>query len=383
MKIKTYIADNMQEALYKIKSDMGKDAVILQTKHIRKGGLFGLFSKSQVEVVAANDITVSQSPIQKPPLYNAVNESTAPVRPAGFTEILDIKNELVQVKDMIKNLYSNNAKSGLPPETAFSPVLDTFYNKMVAMEIDRELIKNIFGKVTEVLKPEEMQDNDAVFEAIKNEIISQIGKVEPIQLDRGQNEIVAFIGPTGVGKTTTIAKLAAKFALYYGKKVALITTDNFRVGAIEQLRTYGDLLEIPVEVVHDSDGINKALNNVKGYELVLIDTMGSSPNNKMQIKRIKNLLDAINPTDTYMVISATTKNNDISDILNNYREINFKKLIITKLDETKTYGTILNAVKMSNGHLSYFTVGQNVPDDIEIASAEKLACMILGERTHV
>lgn len=382
MKIKTYIADNMQEALYKIKSDMGKDAVILQTKHIRKGGLFGLFSKTKVEVVAANDIAVSQSPMKKS-LYNTINEAVTVAKPAGFTEILDIKNELGEVKDMIKNLYSNNTQKSTPSETGFSPVFDRFYDKMAAMEIDKELIKKIFDRVSENLKPEDLQDNNAVFNAIKNELISQVGKIEPIQLDRGQNAIVAFIGPTGVGKTTTIAKLAAKFALYHERRVALIATDNFRVGAIEQLRTYGELLEIPVEEVHSNDGIGKALDRLKGYDLVLIDTMGSSPNNKMQIKKIKSLLDAVNPTDIYMVISATTKNNDISDIINSYREINFKKLIVTKLDETKTYGTILNAVKMADGNLSYFTVGQNVPDDIEIASAEKLAGMILGENVHV
>jgi flagellar biosynthesis protein FlhF len=254
---------------------------------------------------------------------------------------------------------------------------------MMAMEINEELINGIFSKVSQALKPEELKDENVLFTTIKNELISQIGKIEPIHLTEDKNVIVAFIGPTGVGKTTTIAKLAAKFTLYHEKKVAMITADTFRVGAIEQLKTYGELLEIPVEVIYGNDDIKTALNRVKGYDLVLIDTMGSSPNNKMQIKKVKSLLDAVNPTDIYMVISATTKSRDIGDILNNYKELNFNKLIITKLDETRTYGTIMNAVKMTDSNLSYFTVGQNVPDDIEIASAEKLAGMILGENTYV
>jgi flagellar biosynthesis protein FlhF len=383
MKIKTYVANNMQEALYKIKSDLGKDAIILQTKHIRKGGILGFFSRSMVEVVAANDLAVTQTPSKKAYTNTRIHETVPPIQPTGSIEFQDIKNDLGEVKDMIKNLYSNHLQKSLVSEWGFSPVFERFYKKMMAMEINEELINSIFSKVSQALKPEELKDENVLFTTIKNELISQIGKIEPIHLSEDKNVIVAFIGPTGVGKTTTIAKLAAKFTLYHEKKVAMITADTFRVGAIEQLKTYGELLEIPVEVIYGNDDIKTALNRVKGYDLVLIDTMGSSPNNKMQIKKVKSLLDAVNPTDIYMVISATTKSRDIGDILNNYKELNFNKLIITKLDETRTYGTIMNAVKMTDSNLSYFTVGQNVPDDIEIASAEKLAGMILGENTYV
>ncbi|RKL62941.1 flagellar biosynthesis protein FlhF [Thermoanaerobacteraceae bacterium SP2] len=383
MKIKTYVANNMQEALYKIKSDLGKDAIILQTKHIRKGGILGFFSRSMVEVVAANDLAVTQTPSKKAYTNTRIHETVPPIQPTGSIEFQDIKNALGEVKDMIKNLYSNHLQKSLVSEWGFSPVFEMFYKKMMAMEINEELINSIFSKVSQALKPEELKNENVLFTTIKNELISQIGKIEPIHLSEDKNVIVAFIGPTGVGKTTTIAKLAAKFTLYHGKKVAMITADTFRVGAIEQLKTYGELLEIPVEVIYGNDDIKTALNRVKGYDLVLIDTMGSSPNNKMQIKKVKSLLDAVNPTDIYMVISATTKSRDIGDILNNYKELNFNKLIITKLDETRTYGTIMNAVKMTDSNLSYFTVGQNVPDDIEIASAEKLASMILGENTYV
>lgn len=383
MKIKTYVANNMQEALYKIKSDLGKDAIILQTKHIRKGGILGFFSRSMVEVVAANDLAVTQTPSKKAYTNTRIHETVPPIQPTGSIEFQDIKNDLGEVKDMIKNLYSNHLQKSLVSEWGFSPVFERFYKKMMAMEINEELINSIFSKVSQALKPEELKDENVLFTTIKNELISQIGKIEPIHLTEDKNVIVAFIGPTGVGKTTTIAKLAAKFTLYHEKKVAMITADTFRVGAIEQLKTYGELLEIPVEVIYGNDDIKTALNRVKGYDLVLIDTMGSSPNNKMQIKKVKSLLDAVNPTDIYMVISATTKSRDIGDILNNYKELNFNKLIITKLDETRTYGTIMNAVKMTDSNLSYFTVGQNVPDDIEIASAEKLAGMILGENTYV
>ena len=207
-------------------------------------------------------------------------------------------------------------------------------------------------------------------------------KTEPIELTNSKN-IVAFVGPTGVGKTTTIAKLAAHFSLYKEKKVAMITADTFRVGAIEQLKLYGDLLEIPVLVIYRPEDIKNMLLDLSGFDLLLVDTMGFSPNNRMQIKKIKGLLDVIDPTDIHIVISAATKNQDMIQILNNYKELNYKKLIITKLDETKSYGMILNALKTTGCSLSYLTAGQNVPDDIEIASAEKIADMILEEGKNV
>ncbi len=210
-----------------------------------------------------------------------------------------------------------------------------------------------------------------------------MGRTAPIELTDGNRSIVAFVGPTGVGKTTTIAKLAAGFSLYRGKRVAMITADTFRVGAIEQLRLYGELLEIPVQTIYNTDDARRIMDELKDYDLILVDTTGTSPSNKMQIKKTKGLLDAISPTDVHMVISAATKDQDMDEILNSYKEMHYSKLLVTKLDETRTYGTILNAIKMTNCPLSYITSGQNVPDDIEIASSEKIAEMILGGVKYV
>jgi flagellar biosynthesis protein FlhF len=163
----------------------------------------------------------------------------------------------------------------------------------------------------------------------------------------------------------------------------MITADTFRVGAIEQLKLYGDLLEIPVLVVYRPEDIKHILADLNDYDLLLVDTMGFSPNNRMQIKKIKGLLDFMNPHDIHVVISAATKNQDMVDILKNYKELQYKKIIITKLDETKSYGMVLNALNIAGCKLSYFTMGQNVPDDIEIASADKIADMILGESEDV
>ena len=381
MKIKTYVAENIQEAFYKVKSEMGKDAVILKTKYIKKGGFMGLFAKRMVEVVAANDIkTNSELPLkQELPTFQPINAKSA--ESVEDAEIDDLKTDIKEVKKLLSELYldtkvrqskKNEIDSSMPLP------LKKYYDRLYEMEIDPDIIDMLINNVKNSISDADLNDSAILYETLKKEIVSFVNDTEPILLPN-KNNIVAFVGPTGVGKTTTIAKLATHFSLYKNKKVALLTADTFRVGAIEQLQHYGDLLEIPVHVIHRQEDVKEILAELKDYDLLLVDTMGFNPNDRMKIKRLKGLLDALNPDDVYVVISAATKNRDLIDILNNYRELSYNKIIITKFDETKSYGVILNALKVGNCKLSYFTMGQNVPDDIELPSAGKIASMILGE----
>jgi len=381
VKIKTYVAENIQEAFYKVKSEMGKDAVILKTKYIKKGGFMGLFAKRMVEVVAANDIkTNSELPLkQELPTFQPINAKSA--ESVEDAEIDDLKTDIKEVKKLLSELYldtkvrqskKNEIDSSMPLP------LKKYYDRLYEMEIDPDIIDMLINNVKNSISDADLNDSAILYETLKKEIVSFVNDTEPILLPN-KNNIVAFVGPTGVGKTTTIAKLATHFSLYKNKKVALLTADTFRVGAIEQLQHYGDLLEIPVHVIHRQEDVKEILAELKDYDLLLVDTMGFNPNDRMKIKRLKGLLDALNPDDVYVVISAATKNRDLIDILNNYRELSYNKIIITKFDETKSYGVILNALKVGNCKLSYFTMGQNVPDDIELPSAGKIASMILGE----
>ena len=380
MKIKTYVADNVQEAFYKVKTELGKDAVILQTKQIKKGGFFGFFGKRMVEVIAANDITLKTDIPKKTFLNNSNNFASITkkqIEANNYGSIDEIKNEMEEVKSLLNKMYSEQKKDNSVLNINIPEPFIEHWERMHEMQVDNEVIHKIIENTQRNLSETEITDKTKVLNALKNEIALLIDKVEPIRLLDKKN-IVTFIGPTGVGKTTTIAKLAAHFALYKEKKVAMITADTFRVGAIEQLKLYGDILEIPVYVVHSNTEIENILKNLVDYELLLIDTMGFSPNNRIQIKKVKSLLDYLKPNDIFMVISAATKNTDMIEILNNYRELNYKKIIVTKLDETKSYGTILNAINITGCKLSYLTTGQNVPDDIEVASGDKIADMILG-----
>ncbi|MGI6484886.1 MAG: flagellar biosynthesis protein FlhF [Thermoanaerobacterales bacterium] len=377
MKIRTYVADNVQEAFYKVKSDMGKDALILQTKWVKKGGFLGLFSKTMVEVVAANDINVKKEQTQRP-MSRPVLPNIERIQNKFQSEDLEnIRSDINEVKQMLYKLHDGQkrvADGTFSLPTKFSD----FYGRMISNQVDTKIARDIISSVIKALSKDTVIDDKNIYNAVKNEISDRIGCTSPIDLVYDGCSVVAFVGPTGVGKTTTIAKLASHFALYQGKEVAMITADTFRVGAIEQLKLYGELLGVPVRTIYNFDDTKKIMEELKSYDLLLIDTTGTSPNNKLQIRKTKGLLEALAPTDVYMVISAATKGQDICQILNNYKEMNYNKLLITKLDETNTYGPILNAIEITKCPLSYITSGQNVPDDIEIASSEKIAEMILG-----
>ncbi|MCG0274569.1 MAG: flagellar biosynthesis protein FlhF [Thermosediminibacteraceae bacterium] len=364
MRIKTYIADNIQEALYKVKSELGRDAIILQTRQIKKGGILGLFSKPKVEVIAACDVNRSERPQLKP------NPYAIPLRENHQEKLEDIKNEINEVKDLLKSLSAK-------PFLEIPPPLGEIYQKLTSMEIEKNLIDKMIEGIKQKVTSGDFDKSD-VITYLKNQIVSMIKPAEPIRFLENEPSKIAFIGPTGVGKTTTIAKLAAMYSLNQGKKVALVTADTYRVGAVEQLKTYGDLLEIPVEVIFEPTEVPVVMKKLSDCELILIDTMGTSPRNKMQIKKIKSLIETIKPTEIHMVISVTTKTKDVYEILESYKELNYQKLIFTKLDETRSYGLILNAICSSNCSPSYLTIGQNVPDDIEVASAAKIADLVLG-----
>lgn len=376
MRIKTYIADNMQEAFHRVKKEMGDDAVILQTKRVKKGGFLGLFAKPMVEVVAAKDVKLSPSFNKSKPTKNTL---TKPKLKTSRQSLDNLRADISEVKGLLRALYEKQDNTLNNPRENLTEPLKKYCNLMENMHINSNIIDNILNQIINILSKEDLEDDKKVVAAIKAEIAGKIGKVEPIKLKEDDNTVVAFVGPTGVGKTTTIAKLAANYTLYHDKKVAMVTADTFRVGAVEQLKLYGNLLEIPVIVLYSPDEIAEVLQNLNRYDLTLVDTMGSSPSNKMQIKKVKGFLEKLNPTDVHMVISATTKNQDINDILDNYSELNYEKLIITKLDETTTYGFILNILNRSDCNLSYVTTGQNVPDDIEIADVENIVNLILGD----
>ncbi len=191
--------------------------------------------------------------------------------------------------------------------------------------------------------------------------------------------MIFFIGPTGVGKTTTIAKIAANYSLEKGLNVGLISSDTYRIAAVEQLKVYSDILSVPIEVIYSPKEIHHALDKLYDRDVVLVDTAGRSHKNKEHIEELNLLLNEVREKTVYLVISSTTKFSDLKDILSTYSFIDNYKIIFTKIDEVSTYGPILNIAMKYPEHISYITTGQSVPDDIEVVTSNTILDMLLKE----
>ncbi|MBI5194311.1 MAG: flagellar biosynthesis protein FlhF [Nitrospirae bacterium] len=401
MQIKKYEAVDMQEALKLIKRDLGPDAVILSTREIKKGnGIFGMFSRQVVEVTAARDYSekvkdkaiAAYSPLThpSPPFINVgegkgeglsedlLKEEINRIK-ADFgatpVELREVKTEIGVLKSYVQELLrtgEDEQLKGLPDK------LVIFYRKLVSEGIDVTLS----GRIVRILDSKLSEEQKNNFEQINRlgyELIQKQVKVSgPVyNIEKGQ-KIAVFVGPTGVGKTTTIAKIAAKYTLVDKKKVALVTFDTFRIGAIEQLKIYAKIIGLPVDVVLTPDELPEVVEKRRDADIILIDTAGRNHKDRDYIKEIKAMWSHRLKPDCYLVLASTSSNEVLTDVINRFREIPVSGLLFTKLDEAEKFGIIFNAMIKAQKPLSYFTTGQRVPEDIEPAEAQRLSRLILG-----
>ena len=268
------------------------------------------------------------------------------------------------------------------------------YNKIY--EVNKEHIAKVVSKWTQIpverLTEKESSKLLKLEEKLSKRVIGQLEAIRTISKAVRRSRVglkdpkrpigsFAFLGPTGVGKTTTIAKLAGRLALIEKKKVGLITIDTYRIGAVEQLKTYAEIMNIPFKVVITLKEMENAVSELEDCDVILIDTTGRSSKNTMQISELRAFTQKVNADHIALVISGTTKNRDIQTIINGYSEIGYEKMIITKLDETSSYGCIYNIIKKAQKPIAYITTGQNVPDDIRIPLKSEISKLILGEET--
>ena len=251
-------------------------------------------------------------------------------------------------------------------------------SQMKNNEVDEIYIEQILEEIEDSIKNDASLDN--VLSGVYQKIVLKIGRPHLIDLHAKKKKYIFFIGPTGVGKTTTIAKLASMLKLSSKAKVALVTSDTYRIAAVEQLKTYANILGVPLRVVYSAGEMTEAFEDLKKYDLVLIDTAGRSHNNKEQKEDIHGLLETVpeEEREVFLVMSATTKYRDLVRISQSYSEITKYSLIFTKLDETDAVGNILNIRMLTGASLSYVSWGQNVPDDIGKVDAQKMAKQLLG-----
>lgn len=399
MKVRQFRARTMQEALARVKAEMGREAVLLYTRRFRVGGLFGLFGQEMVEVTAAVDEGRAEVAAAGAPTIKRASES-APLVAAGgavaartaaagavtpFAPRLaaqrasesaeGLETQLETVKEMVSQVIRRLDGSDLLE--GYPECLKQMFNALVAAETETDLAKEIVVRIADLTKRAEF-DNEGAIRILGTYLERMFGRAEPIDTAAGRR-VCALIGPTGVGKTTTIAKLAANFALMEKRKVALITADTYRIAAVEQLKTYGDIIGVPVEVVFTPKELKTAVEMHRDADVILIDTAGRSHRNEMQLSELKAFLDAGTPSETYLVIAVNTSLRDAREILRCYEKVGFDRLIFTKLDETSHFGLMLNLTAQARKPMSYFTTGQNVPDDIEVANPRRIARLILGD----
>jgi flagellar biosynthesis protein FlhF len=421
MLVKRYVVEEVPEALALIRQDLGADAMILSTKKIKTRTFFGMFTKHKIEVVAASadpvDPITSNDKVQRignkirktaqpqaittpPPVAidlvtpdvenspkrgigpyqadavksteKAVGRANVESQTVPFQE--DMLVEIRRLRKMVNRLA--DTKESLPkPLSAIRTIL-------LQQEIDSERVDEIVEELLVSMDDQPWDLSRARFE-VQQFLLQEMGHWGQQATINSNTRIAAFVGATGVGKTTTIAKIAAEQVMKHRKKLALITTDTYRIAAVEQLRTYANILNIPIEVAFTPEDYNKSIESFKNYDLILIDTAGRNYHDQKYVEETTDYFRLVRPQEIYLTLSATSKSSDIYKMINNFSDLNFDKFLFTKLDETMCYGLIYNVMRQYRKPFSYVTDGQGVPDDLSVLTPEKLSNLLIGEDTYV
>lgn len=379
MRVRRFVGDNVAETMGKVKRELGSEAVILQTREFREGGFLGFFGRTKVEITAA----IEETPVAVTPVkhYGKSSEEKKPanerIDPRSPEHSAALEEELKSMRLMLEKM--NKYMQGLEEEKSiWPPTLLTWADYLKKRGINEHLINRLLRQVQQTLPEEAWGDNTKVFKRIEENVRQICSQTGPIQPGIDKPRIVALIGPTGVGKTTTIGKLAAGFSIIDKRKVALITADTYRVAAVEQLKTFGEIIGVPVEVVMTPSGLREALELHADKELIFIDTAGRSPHHELHMSELSAFLDQAKPDFTMLVMSATTQFTDQFQIYQRFADLT-THLIFTKLDETSITGSMINLLGQTTLPTAYLTNGQNVPDDIEVATPERMTYYVLGE----
>jgi len=390
--LKTYHAGSMAEALAAVKRDLGRDAVILHTRSFRKGGLLGFGGRQMWEITASKSVNVPRrrirspqaKPARKAPGKVEVIDGPAHVPTAGYAATTlttsatqDTLSEQVQaLTGMVEKLVRKQTSStaAAVPEELFES-----YLSLVQQEVAEDIAEELVQKVRSQLTGDQLRDKAVIAAKLKDFIAAMIPtSITSIPPAEGKPHTVALVGPTGVGKTTTIAKLAANIKLRQNRRVGLITLDTYRIAAVEQLRTYAQIINVPLQVVMDPSELPEAIERMRDRDAILIDTAGRSPNDTERLWQLKQFLKAAAPDEVHLVLSTTADPKNIENAMERFSPLGVDRLILTKLDEAVSFGMVLSVVRRMNVALSFVTTGQDVPDDIEVTEGSRIAGLILA-----
>lgn len=405
MIIKKFQAKTENDAVEAAKKELGSAVVIMNVRRVKRKGPFGFLLPQLTEVTVALE-EESEQKVQSlrkntdSQNGNAVKaEKAAENRYVAEGELQGQKNferqlENSMIEEKLDSLHSlleqqlkkpeeetEEAPEEETKEDEMSRFIKLVYNTMLDNEVDEKYANLIIDEMEKNNKPGTPFDH--ALADVYQKMILKFGNSQELTESQKGPKVVFFIGPTGVGKTTTIAKIAAEYQLDKKKKVALLTADTYRIAAAEQLRTYAGILEVPFRVIYSAEEISQAVRDFQDYDYIMVDTAGHAHQNEEQREIIKGLIhaaDGLTDTDVFLVLSATTKYNDLKKIVDAYREVTDYRLIFTKLDETEERGNMFNIRLYTGAEICYVTCGQNVPDDLESFNPQKTVKLLLGGR---
>jgi len=412
MIIKKYTAKTEEEAVAQAKAELGENIVIMNVKSAAQKGLFSFLKKPQTEVTvakeeeseryaygggkkkASDDAGLRETFRQVAQVAQAAEAERAPKPQVSRSVPDENRNLLVEKLDSLQSMIEKRlqtdeeddlrepeAEEAEEESSEMERFMKLLYNTMLDNEVDEKYANQIVDEIGKNAKPNLPFDH--ALADVYQKMILKFGKAAPIEKDAKAPRVIFFAGPTGVGKTTTVAKIASRFKVEQKRKVALLTADTYRIAAAEQLRTYASILEVPFRVIYSVDELQAGVRDFMDYDFILVDMAGYSPHNPTLREDMEAFIHGLNENiekEVHLVLSATTKYRDLLNIVDSYKGMENYKIIFTKLDETASLGNLLNVKLHTGAGLSYITCGQNVPDDIEIFNPQKTVKQLLGGR---
>lgn len=401
MIIKKFTGKTEEDAINAAKKELGEGIVVMNVKQVKAKGLFAAFRKKLVEVTVALEDEHEKLANQKKEQINAAltsaatktSEKTLSEEARSIEQKLENLQSLLesQIKATEKHDSAEDTEKNVEKESVaelteadfedseLTKYTKLIYNTMIDNEVDEKYANQLITEMEKVYKQNLPIDN--VLAGIYQRMILKFGKPSPITEAGEGPKVVMFMGPTGVGKTTTIAKLASRYIVEEKKKVALLTADTYRIAAAEQLSTYASILQAPFRIIYTKDELIESIQYYREFDYIFVDTAGHSHQNAEQIQAMKDLIAAVEDVaekQTYLVLSATTKYSDLVKIADKYTAITSYNLIFTKVDETFCVGSMYNLRMHTGASIAYVTSGQNVPDDIETFNPQSTVKQLLG-----
>ena len=364
MDVRTYRADTLQEALAHVRSELGPSAAVLQTREVRRGWLSWITGSRQIEVLASREVAV-------PSRFGGAPA----VAPAPLGQNTHAQDQASQLESLVAAL---NERQPAERDEQLADTLFHIFTDLIDAEMPEEMAREFTERLRQGASEGDLCDPVLLKARLTRMLENEITVSGPIRPLPGERRLIALIGPTGVGKTTTIAKLAANFHLRDRRKVGLITVDTYRIAAVEQLRTYADIIDLPMEVVTTPREMRRAVDALSDMEVILMDTAGRSPRDEVKIQELKTMLSEARADEVHLVLSSVSSMQSLQRTAERFNRVGVTSLILTKLDEATGLGNLVQLLRCCRLPLSYVTNGQNVPDDIAAAEPRTLARNVLG-----